>query len=957
MIIRCKSCVAAFAVDDVKVADKKFAFTCPKCGIENVIDNRRLAGSSEFNEPVSDDLFDENLPEEKSVPSKKQAVTTEPEEAAADTAENDFSFDDEILFDDAESAEKPVKKTSPAAEPSDDHFFDDLDIEIGEDAVKAASEMPEPDFTDIELENGLADFDAEETAKPSAALPDRDKKITGQDEIDAMFAASSPESGPARGGDVTVDLDSLDIDFEEKPAAKIKKIEPAEDFGTGEMDFLEEEPADAKTSAKKPEEDLTALEIDTFDLLEEPEPQQPKKKTETVQQDEDITIDIDSLDIDIDETEAVPAKTGSEKKAAASDDVLFDFDIPEEETAKSAAVKNIPADDSVFDFDIPEAVPAKTVAAKKVDTDEALFDLEVPEAVPAETVTAKKSALKEEPLFDFDITEDESDRNSAPEGKGEELFFDDEPDLDIETAALETTGKKQAAPGKKPLETDEDITLDIDSLDIDIEEPVHASIKALPEKKTAERQADDSITLDIDSLDIEVEEPLMGTHPSKGELPEEDIEIDLDSLDFDTEKSVPAAARSKNVREIMKEQAGQGDDEDIKLNLDELDIDINEISEKDMDFVKKGKAPSGRKAIIEEAPEDEDESITIDLDSLDIEVAENAPILDSEISEEDEKLTLEDAGMTFDELTTSERKELNLDLGDEEDIKLTLDEVDPEMRLEQIGETVSPDEPLLVDTIEELPEINLDEFDERPAPPQKKDYKRIVPEEDLDISVEVPAVKTRHPVRSSMGAAAVGSHARGTTVFTVDFSLKYSRISALLRLLQLYTISLIPHFIVVYIYTVLSGILGFINQIVILSSGRCVEDFAQIAENTLRYYLYIETCITGIVEDRPEFAGRERIDHQMQLNLTYPLKYSKLLAALRLSVLGIFLVTLPHLVMLLFVTLFVPLIYFAGIIWVIITGRWPNPLFMFLTMYFRYMARISAFMIGLTDQYPPFRFE
>lgn len=957
--------MAAFAVDDEKVADKKFAFTCPKCGIENVIDNRRAVGSVEFNEPVSDDLFDE-VPG-KAAPAAKKAPVNMPEEdifaeepAAAKTTADEFA-----AFEEEFPEEKPAPagkqginlELEKAPESSEDLFVDGLDIEIGEDAEKAGKEMPEPDFGEIELESEFAAFDADE-GKTSATASDRDKKITEQDEIDAMFAASSGKGGAKSEEDVTVDIDSLDIDFEEKPPVKAGKTGPARDFGTGEDILFEEEPVSSGAGATRPDEDLTALEIDTLDLLEEPEPG-PAKKAAAPPAEEDITIDMDSLDIDIEEPATEPGKQGAEKKAAAVDEVLFDFDMPEEEPEAAAPKKAAAEDEALFDLEIPEAVPAKTVAAKKVrPEDEALFDLEIPEAVPAETVAAKKPAVKEEPLFDFDITEDEAGK-AAPEGKGEELFFDeDEIVPDFEEVPAETSAKKPVQAGKKTAEPDDDITLDMDSLDIEIEEPVHASIRNLPEKKTAVTPADDSITLDVDSLDIDIEEPEFDSHPSKDELLEEDIEIDLDSLDFDNEEAQPAEpARAKNVREIMKEQAGQGDEEDIKLNLDELDIDIDEISEKDIDLIRKGKAPAGRKAVIEEAPEDEDESITIDLDALDIEVAENVPVVESEISEEDEKLTLEDAGMTFDELTTSEKKQMHLDLGDEEDIKLTLDEVDPGMRLEEIGETAPPDEKLLVDTMDELPEISLDEFEEKPSAAERRGYRRIVPESDLDLDLyeEEPAVKQRPSAKRKMGGGTY--HARGTTSFTVDFSLKYSRIGAILRLLQLYTISMIPHLVVLYIYTILSGILGFINQIVILSTGRCVEDFAQIAENTLRYYLYLETCVTGIVEDRPEYAGRERIDHQMQLNLTYPLKYSKLLAALRLSVLGIFIVTLPHLVMLWFVTLFVPFVYFAGIIWVIISGRWPNPLFMVLTMYFRYMARISAFMIGLTDEYPPFRFE
>ena len=170
-------------------------------------------------------------------------------------------------------------------------------------------------------------------------------------------------------------------------------------------------------------------------------------------------------------------------------------------------------------------------------------------------------------------------------------------------------------------------------------------------------------------------------------------------------------------------------------------------------------------------------------------------------------------------------------------------------------------------------------------------------------------------------------------------------------------ISMIPHLVVMLIYTILSSIVGFINQIVILSTGRCVEDFALVIENTMRYFFYIKTNITGIVEDRPVYAGREHLDHPLQLNITYPLKYSKNLAVMRLSIIGLLLIMLPHLIIMSLITVTIPVVYLTGIIAVIFTRRWPNILFIYLTRYFRYLARISSFMTGLTDEYPPFSFD
>jgi hypothetical protein len=112
----------------------------------------------------------------------------------------------------------------------------------------------------------------------------------------------------------------------------------------------------------------------------------------------------------------------------------------------------------------------------------------------------------------------------------------------------------------------------------------------------------------------------------------------------------------------------------------------------------------------------------------------------------------------------------------------------------------------------------------------------------------------------------------------------------------------------------------------------------------------------GIVEEMPVFSGRKDIDYSMQMNVVYPVAYSRFLAGLRLSVAGIILATLPHLVVLAVIGLTVPVFYLAGIFSVIFTARWPHFLFDILSRYYRYMARVMAFMTGLVDKYPPFSF-
>ncbi len=565
-----------------------------------------------------------------------------------------------------------------------------------------------------------------------------------------------------------------------------------------------------------------------------------------------------------------------------------------------------------------------------------------------EDLPAPKKDVKEKQDDDITVNLDELDielEGDIPLSEDEFISFDD------------TSEPAQKGKEEEPL-FDDDITIDMESLDIDIEEAgdIHK-----PEKTGKTPSADeDELFLNIDEFDDEFAEEKKGVPEhakaaaKRPAAPEDDITLDLDSLDIDLDESEVQLPADKAVKtKAAAEEIIESDEDELKLSVDEMDMDIEELEEK-----------PARKAAIEEA--EEDESITIDLETLDIEVAETPEIMSGEMTEEDEKLTLDDAGLTFSELTVEESKHEPSE-AEEEELFLSLDEVDPDLKLQVIGEETPADEKLLSETVEDLPEIDLEEYE---AVIREEEFKHV---KDNDIiiegldefdNIELSEISESHGRPADLDILEYEetgeesyTPAKGSTTFSIDYSLKYSRLGAFLRLIGLYMFSMIPHFIVMLIYTILSGILGFINQIVILSTGRCVEDFSQITENTLRYFLYIKTNITGIVEDRPVYAGRESLSHQMQLNITYPVKYSRNLAILRLTIIGIWFITIPHFIIMSLLTLLVPFVYLAGIITVIATRRWPNPLFIFLTRYFRYLARISSFLLGLTDEYPPFRFD
>lgn len=74
-----------------------------------------------------------------------------------------------------------------------------------------------------------------------------------------------------------------------------------------------------------------------------------------------------------------------------------------------------------------------------------------------------------------------------------------------------------------------------------------------------------------------------------------------------------------------------------------------------------------------------------------------------------------------------------------------------------------------------------------------------------------------------------------------------------------------------------------------------------------------------------------------------------------LGILGIkWLLLLPHLILLCFVTMIWGLVVWVGYWIVLFTGRMPDRLREFIVGYQRWMVRLVLWNAGVVDQYPPF---
>jgi predicted Zn finger-like uncharacterized protein len=538
--------------------------------------------------------------------------------------------------------------------------------------------------------------------------------------------------------------------------------------------------------------------------------------------------------------------------------------------------------------------------------------------------------------------------------------------MDLDFDALEGALKEEAPPirpttGKEPVHEDESLNLDdfATNLGIEVEET----------RKKPEGVRDEFEDM---SFIEDVETPKEMKSPARKESRvDEGFDLESDIIEYEPPKRDRDAKRPAPAEDLIVDNEIKGDeifskdvsrvDDSITIDLDSLDIDLDESETKPVP----SRHEEDEFGIVEPVksaakPKKDDEfDTTIDLETLDISLEEVEEIKKGEVVEDEERLSLEDTGLSIDELSGDEIKSATTEAPDEaldEDIKLNLMEIDPSLTVESLAAAAEKGEPLLTDEIDSgrLPEIDIERMDAaadisgRSVVQASEDY--------LDLEARKEFSKFRAESESA-AMESIDTVPGGVVNFSVDYSLVFSRLGGVFRLLLLYSIVLIPHVVVLMVYSMLSSVLGLLNWMITLFTGFSETDFAEIQENTIRYAVSTLACAAGIVEDRPVFAGRKNIDHPLQLNIIYPVRYSRVWALLRLSFVGMFIAMLPHLLLLMILSLGALVIAIIGILCVIATKKWPNVLFDFMVRYLGYVTNVSAFMMGVIDRYPSFRFE
>ena len=95
-------------------------------------------------------------------------------------------------------------------------------------------------------------------------------------------------------------------------------------------------------------------------------------------------------------------------------------------------------------------------------------------------------------------------------------------------------------------------------------------------------------------------------------------------------------------------------------------------------------------------------------------------------------------------------------------------------------------------------------------------------------------------------------------------------------------------------------------------------------------------------------------NYPVRLEADYPATSSRGLALLGLLLLPKPILLVPHLFVLYFVNLAATIAMLVGYVVVLFTGRYPPGLFEFVLGALRWQTRVTAWLFGLVDEYPPF---
>jgi Domain of unknown function (DUF4389) len=167
----------------------------------------------------------------------------------------------------------------------------------------------------------------------------------------------------------------------------------------------------------------------------------------------------------------------------------------------------------------------------------------------------------------------------------------------------------------------------------------------------------------------------------------------------------------------------------------------------------------------------------------------------------------------------------------------------------------------------------------------------------------------------------------------------------------------IPHLVIVYVLQTVAQVLAVVSWFAILFTGRLPAGLANFQAMYVRYSLRTATYVGFLRTEYPPLAFTTSSsdpgdDPRVRVDVVPELEgRNRLTTAFRI------ILVLPHVVALFVLGIALTVVGLIAFFAVLFTGRWPAVLRGFALGVGRWWRRVEAYLLVLTDRYPPFTLE
>jgi len=179
-----------------------------------------------------------------------------------------------------------------------------------------------------------------------------------------------------------------------------------------------------------------------------------------------------------------------------------------------------------------------------------------------------------------------------------------------------------------------------------------------------------------------------------------------------------------------------------------------------------------------------------------------------------------------------------------------------------------------------------------------------------------------------------------------------SRLLAGVGLVAVKAILLLPHLIALLLFAIMIQVIVWVGFWAIAFTGRIPVWVYEFSEAFISWAGRTTAWFTGTTDVYPTFGTNE--EHPAQVDISLETAHRSRV----LAILGIVLVrpllALPHLFVLLWLTLGTLAVTWFGYVMVLINGELPIGVHRYLVQFQRWYVRVWAWIAALTDDYPPF---